>query len=74
MPQDSQNCTLRIAVYPDALQNLPVAIRWLPHAVSIGPMLRRYLSSVVQGFEWYIIRGEPVPRNQFGSHPWFSSS
>ena len=22
--------------------------------------------------EWYATRGEPVPRNQFGTHPWFS--
>ena len=22
--------------------------------------------------EWYVIRDEPVPRNQFGEHPWFS--
>jgi hypothetical protein len=22
-------------------------------------MLRKYLSSVVRGFEWYVIRGEP---------------
>ena len=72
MPVDNQNCILRIAVYPHALQNVPVAIRWLPHILRLGPMLRRYLSSVERGFEWYVTRGESVPRNQFGSHPWFS--
>ena len=72
-PVDTQNCILRIAVYPYLLQNVPAAIRCLPHRLYIGPMLRRYLSSVVRGFEWYLIRGEPVPRNQFGSHPWFSA-
>ena len=72
-PIDSQNCILRIAVYPHLLQNVPAAIRWLPHRLYIGPMLSRYLSSVVRGFEWYLLRGEPVPRNQFGSHPWFSA-
>jgi len=35
-------------------------------------MLAKYLQSVVMGFEWYVIRGEVVPRNQFGPHPWFS--
>jgi hypothetical protein len=35
-------------------------------------MLRRYLSSVTRGVEWWVTRGEPVPRNQFGSHRWFS--
>ena len=63
---------LRIAVYPWALQNVPAAIRWLPHALRLKPLLGQYLSSVVRGFEWYIVRKEPVPRNQFGSHKWFS--
>ena len=70
---DSETCILRITVYPHVLQEIPAAIRWLPHILRVGPMLRRYLSSVVRGFEWYVIRGEPVPRNQFGSHPWFSA-
>jgi hypothetical protein len=78
LPVDDQDCLLRIAVCPHVLQNVPAAIRWLPHLLRLGPMLRRYLSSVVRGFEWYVIewyviRGEPVPRNQFGSHPWFSA-
>ena len=73
MPIDDKNCILRIAVYPHLLQNLHVAIRWLPYILYIQPMLRRYLSSVVRGVEWYVIRGEPVPRNQFGPHPWFSA-
>jgi hypothetical protein len=72
-PGDAQNCTLRITVYPYPLQNIPVVVRWLPHLVRLRPMLKRYLSSVVRGFEWYVIRGEPVPRNQFGAHPWFSA-
>ena len=71
---DEQKCVLRIAVYPYLLQELPGVLRWLPYKLTIGPMLRRYLSSVVRGFEWVAIRGEPVPRNQFGSHPWFSSA
>jgi len=54
------------------LQGLPVAIRWLPYLLRVRPLLKSYLSSVVRGYEWYVIRGEPVPRNQFGSHPWFS--
>lgn len=73
IPVDQQNSILRITVYPHVLQSLPVAIRWLPHNLRVGPILRTYLSSVVRGFEWYLNRGEPVPRNQFGSHPWFSA-
>ena len=71
-PVDAGNCILRITVYPYILQNLPAPLRWLPHQLYIGPKLSSYLSSVGKGFEWYIIRGEPVPKNQFGAHPWFS--
>ena len=63
---------LTITVFPQTLQQLSVMIRWLPHFVRLRPMLRSYLISVVKGFEWYITTGEPVKRNQFGSHKWFS--
>jgi hypothetical protein len=35
---------------------------------------RRYLKSVIGGFDWYLRSGEPVPRDHFGRHPWFSAS
>ena len=73
VPSSSDEATLRIAVCPHLLQQLPVMIRWLPYRWWIRPMLTKYLSSVVRGFEWYVTRGEPVPRNQFGAHPWFSA-
>jgi hypothetical protein len=59
IPLNIQSCLLRITIYP-------YDVVWL------APKLRRYLSSVIRGFEWYVIRGEAVPRNQFGTHPWFS--
>ena len=65
---------LRKARENDTVQGVPVAIRWLPHLIRVHPMLKAYLSSVVQEFEWYAKRGEPVPRNQFGSHPWLSET
>ncbi len=70
----TQQCNLRISVYPYALQQIPVALRWIPHSLRLRPMLKRYLSSVTRGFEWYVTRGQPVPRNEFGTHPWFSAS
>ncbi|MGI9341461.1 MAG: hypothetical protein ACR2QV_01340 [Gammaproteobacteria bacterium] len=73
-PGDENNSELRIAVYPHVLQNIPVAIRWLPHLARVRPLLTSYLDSVLMGIDWYITRGEPVPRNQFGSHQWFSAS
>jgi hypothetical protein len=71
-PIDDRSCSLSITIFPHALQRFPVLFRWLPHSVRLRPMLQKYLRSVVRGFEWYVTRGEPVPRNQFGVHPWFS--
>jgi hypothetical protein len=73
-PVDERNSILRIAVYPAALQHLPVSVRWLPHIVVIAPRIKSYLSSVTRGFAWYLEKGVAVRPNQFGSHPWFSAS
>ena len=73
-PVDDRSCTLKITVYLHALQNIPIVFRWLPHVLRLRPMLRQYLRSVIRGFEWYVTRGEPVPRDRFGKHPWFSAS
>jgi len=64
---------LGITVYPHLLQGIPTALGWLPHVAYVKPMLQRYLLCVVRGVEWYVTRGESVPRNQFGSHRWFSA-
>ena len=69
-----ERCTLTITVYPNVLQGLPVMVRWIPHLLRVRPMLRQYLASVVGGFEWYVVHGEPVPRDHFGKHPWFSAA
>jgi hypothetical protein len=69
---DDRGCVLGITVYPHALQKVPVVFRWIPHNLRLRPMLRAYLSSVTRGFEWFVTRGQPVARNQFGTHPWFS--
>ena len=73
-PIDDHNCSLSISIHPHLLQHLPPTIRWLPHVARVRPVLRSYLCSVVQGFEWYVTKGEPVSRNQFGTHPWFSAA
>ena len=72
-PIDAQSCSLCITVCPHALQRMPVVVRWLPHLLWLRPLLKKYLDSVVRGIEWYVMRGEPVPRNAFGKHPWFSA-
>lgn len=71
-PLTESSSKLQITVFPYAMQNLSPLLRWAPYLFLLRPRLRSYLSSVVRGFKWYIEKSEPVPRNQFGSHPWFS--
>jgi hypothetical protein len=67
---DDATCRLRITVCPHVLQPLAVAVRWVPHALWLRPRLRADLDAVAKGFDWYVTRGEPVPRNAFGIHVW----
>lgn len=69
---DDASSMLEITVYPHVLQNWPAIARWFAFWLRIKPYLRSYLRSVVMGFEWYITKGERVPRDAFGKHPWFS--
>ena len=71
---EQEEAQLRITIYPHALQHIPVAIRWIPHAAIVYPALHSYLRSVVKGFEWFITTETPVSKNQFGSHRWFSNN
>ena len=68
-----ERSVLDITIHPHGLQHLPVFARWFPHLLFLRPQLSRYLASVVKGLDWFITFGEPVRRNQFGSHRWFSS-
>jgi len=69
---DDANSMLEITVYPHVLKNWPAIARWFAYWLRIKPYLRSYLRSVVMGFEWCITKGERVPRDAFGKHPWFS--
>ena len=70
---DDDHAALTIKVYPMGLQGRPLWLRWVPHLFVLRPRLRAYLSSVVGGYRWFIEKGEAVPRNAFGRHPWFSA-
>ena len=71
-PRTGTASSLSITVCPHVLQHLPMVVRWFPHLVRLRPGLRRYLKSVLKGLDWFITREEPVRRNQFGAHRWFS--
>jgi len=63
---------LTITVHPYLLAGYPKIVSFLPYQFWIKPRMRRYLRSVVSGFEYVARTGEPVPRNHFGRHSWFS--
>jgi hypothetical protein len=71
-PVKNGRSSLAITIFPHAVQHIPVVARPLPHFFWLRPQLRRYLRSVLRGLEWFVIRGKPVRRNQFGAHRWFS--
>ena len=71
-PIEERRSAIWIAIFPHALQSVPIVIRWIPHLMWLEPHLRLYLQSVVKGLEFLITHGGPVQRNQFGTHPWFS--
>ena len=63
---------LTIIVHPYLLAGYPKLVSFLPYQLWIKPRMRRYLHSVVSGFEYVAQTGKPVPRNYFGRHSWFS--
>ena len=73
-PLDDGSSKLRIVVQPSAVEKFPPIVRQAVFFLRLRPLLRSYLDSVVRGFEWYVTKGEPVPRDAFGKHPWFSGS
>ena len=71
-PVDDNNSTLSISIRPHAISHIPVLFWWVPHLIYVKPLLEKYLLAVTGGFEYFIMGGKAVPRNYFGSHPWFS--
>ena len=68
----SGRADLTITIRPSRFDRIPALAQRPVQFVYVRPLLRRYLTSVVRGFEWWVTTGEPVPNNQFGRHPWFS--
>ena len=65
---------LTITVYPFLLNNWPKLFSYLPFLFYIKPQLKKYLSSVTSGINWYLVNNQPVPKNHFGKHSWFSKT
>jgi len=71
-PDDSSS-ELKITIYPHDINKYPNFIKSQIYIFYIKPMLRKYLTSVLKGFQVYIMQGKPIQKNQFGTHRWFSN-
>ena len=63
---------LNITIYPREISRYPKFTKPFLYYLIIKPSLQKYLSSVLNGFQWYITKNERVKKNQFGTHKWFS--
>ncbi len=72
-PQDTENSALTITIFPNNLQERSWIRSVLLYYSVVKPMLKKYLLSVLTGFDHYLNTGEPVSKNQFGTHKWFST-
>ena len=63
---------LSITVYSYLLNSWPRLISYFPYILFIKPVLKKYLSSVIGGINWYLTNDKPIPKNHFGKHMWFS--
>ncbi|MHA1940719.1 MAG: hypothetical protein ACW97P_03210 [Candidatus Hodarchaeales archaeon] len=54
------------------LPNVPKFLRWIPYYSFIHWQMKSYLDHVLKGFQYYIMTGDHVKRNQFGSHHFYS--
>jgi hypothetical protein len=71
-PESNAACRLTVSLHVLFLDHLPDAVRWVSYRLVARPQMKRYLETVVAGVVHYAETGEPVVRNQFGSHRWFS--
>ena len=69
---EENNTFLSITIYPHFLANAPRFLSFLPYKLLLRPKLTSYLNSVLGGINYYLIEKEPVPKNHFGTHKWFS--
>lgn len=63
---------LKITVFPYESDKILKLIYFWAFQFYIRPRLKRYLNTVLKGIKWHLDKNEKVPRNQFGTHPWFS--
>jgi hypothetical protein len=62
----TEESELTISIWPSAFVGYPAALRSALHRWFLAPLLRRYLSAVLRGLDYYVTTGHDVAPNQFG--------
>ena len=70
--KSNTGCLISITVWPYKSSKIPKILYPLINIFIVRPKLKGYLSSVLNGLNFYLANNTPVKNNQFGTHPWFS--
>lgn len=68
----SDNSFISIEVFPYISSKYPLFVNYILFFTIVKPNIKNYLQSVLNGLAWYMDHKEPVKKNQFGKHKWFS--
>ena len=67
-----QYTRLTIEIVPYRTHKVPSMLYPIFYYLVLRPVLKKYLSHVLSGLQFYMEHGKPVVKNQFGQHAWFS--
>ncbi|MDH3602960.1 MAG: hypothetical protein OEU26_25390, partial [Candidatus Tectomicrobia bacterium] len=70
---DEMRSELMIGVTPYLKSALPERRKLAYQGRAFGTTIESYLHSVVQGVDYVVTTGQAVRKNQFGSHPIYST-
>lgn len=68
----TSGCRLCIRIYPHYYNTKKSILHNILFFLFIKPQLKKYLKSVLQGLNWYILNKKNISSNKFGKHLWFS--
>ncbi len=71
--EKDSNATLTISIYPYKYNTGSKLLNFLPYHLFVRPLLKKYISSVITGLDYYIKNNKRVNKNQFGKLRFFSN-
>ena len=63
---------LKITIYPHVFRKKNIFQYVFLYFFVLKPGLKKYLNSVLNGYNYYLVNQKAVPKNHFGHHKWFS--